>query len=342
MAPLSLTSLKPLTRRLFGACFTLAAAGVAASLAAGPALAQSYPSRAVTMVVPWPAGGPSDFVARQIQPDMQKALGQTMIIENIGGVGGAMGVQKMLNAPANGYQVTLGSPLELIIAPLALSTVKYKPEDVRLVAQLVKAPMVLIARKDLPADNVDELIALAAKSGGKELAFANPGSGSMFHLAAEKFSQHTGLKFLHVPYKGSAPMMNDLFGGQVDLALTIFAGPIPGMIADGKVKALGITASTPLPKFPQLAALAAHPRLAGFEFDSWAGLQVPRSTPEDVVARLNQAAYAALQNPAVRKAFEDSGNLLVAPKSPAELDRIFTAEVTRYQSIAKSINFKAQ
>jgi tripartite-type tricarboxylate transporter receptor subunit TctC len=292
--------------------------------------------------VPWPAGGPSDFVARQIQPDMQKALGQALIVENIGGVGGAMGVQKVLNAPADGYQMTLGSPLELVIAPIALATVKYKPEDMKLVAQMVKAPMVLIARKDLPAQNIDDLIALAGKPGAKELSFANPGAGSMFHLAAEKMSQQTGIKFLHIPYKGSAPMMGDLMGGQVDLALTIFAGPIPGMIADGKVKVLGLAARAPLAKFPQIAALAANPKLAGFEFDSWAGLQVPRNTPDDVVARLNKAANDAMQNPAVRKAFEDSGNLIVPSQSPAELDRTYKAEIARYQAIAKSINFQPQ
>lgn len=335
------------THKGFGARSALSAllapfAFAAALLAALPVQAQGFPSKAVTMIVPWPAGGPSDFVARQIQPDMQKALGQPLVIENVGGVGGAMGVQKLLQSPADGHQLTLGSPLELIIAPIALSTVKYKPEDFRLVAQMVKAPMVLIARKDLPAQNVDELIALAARPGAKEWSFANPGPGSMFHLAAEKFGQQTGLKFVHIPYKGSAPMMGDLMGGQVDLALTIFAGPIPGMIAEGKVKALGITSRAPLARFPQLTALAAHPRLAGFEFDSWAGLQVPRNTPEDAVARLNKAANEAMQNPAVRKAFEDSGNLVVPPMSLAELDRLYKAEITRYQGIAKSINFQPQ
>jgi tripartite-type tricarboxylate transporter receptor subunit TctC len=329
--------------RFFNRRLALHGIGLAvAGLVSASALAQTYPSKTVTMVVPWPAGGPSDFVARQIQPDMQKALGQTLVIENIGGVGGAMGVQKMLNAPADGYQMTLGSPLELVIAPIALATVKYKPEDVRLVAQMVKAPMVLIARKDLPAANMDELIAMASKPGAKEWTFANPGPGSMFHLAAEKLGQQTGLKFVHIPYKGSAPMMNDLMGGQVDMALTIFAGPIPGMIANGKLKALGITTAEPLAKFPQLAALAAHPRLKGFEFDSWAGLQVPRKTPDDVAQRINQAANAAMKNTAVRKAFEDSGNLIVAPMSLAELDRTYAAEVARYQGIAKSINFQPQ
>ncbi len=315
------------------------AAGLA--LVAASAIAQTWPTKPVMLVVPWPAGGPSDFVARQIQNDVQKSLGQPLIVENIGGVGGALGVQKMLTG-TDGHTLLLGSPLELIIPPLTLATVKYKPTDLRMVAQLVKAPLVLLARKDLPANNIDELIALAAKSKDKPLAMANTGPGSMFHLVGEKFGQQTGMQLLHVPYKGSAPAMGDLMGGQVDLMFTIFAGPVPATIADGKLKAIGIAAAQPLPKFPQIPALAAHPKLAGFEFDSWAGLQVPRNTPEDVALRINRAAYDALQNPQARQAFENTGNLVVAPMSLADLDKIYQAEIARYQAIAKSINLQPQ
>ena len=320
-------------RRLFIAC------GVA--LAASPVLAQSWPSKPITMIVPWPAGGPSDFVARQIQNDVAKSLGQTLIVENIGGVGGALGVQKMLTG-TDGHTLLLGSPLELIIPPLTIASVKYKPNDLRMVAQLVKAPMVLVARKDLPANNLDELLALAAKSKAKPLAMANTGPGSMFHLIGEKFAQQTGMELLHIPYKGSAPAMGDLMGGQVDLMFTIFAGPIPGTIADGKLKAIGLTSAKPLANYPQIQALAAHPKLAGFEFDSWAGIQVPRNTPEEVVTRLNKSLYEAMANPQTRTAFEKVGNLVVPPTSPADLDRIYQAEIARYQAIAKSINLQPQ
>lgn len=308
------------------------------------ASAQAWPAKAVTMVVPWPAGGPSDFVARQIQADLQKALGQPLVVENIGGVGGALGVQKML-AGSDGHTVLLGSPLELIIPPLTLASVKYKPQDLRLVAQLVKAPMVLLARKDLPANTVDELIALAAKvreARGKSLAMANTGPGSMFHLVGELFGRQAGIELLHVPYRGSAPAMGDLMGGQVDLMFTIFAGPIPPTVADGKLKAIGLTTARPLERFAQLPALAAHPRLAGFEFDSWAGIQVPRNTPDDVAQRLNKALYDALQNPQTRQAFESVGNLLVPPTPLPDLERIYQAEIMRYGSIARSINLQPQ
>ena len=265
----------PLTRRQ--------ALQAALAMAAAPmsARAASWPSRPVTMVVPWPAGGPSDFVARQIQNDFARALGQPLVVENIGGVGGALGVQKML-AGTDGHTLLLGSPLELIIPPLTLATVKYKPQDLRLVAQLVKAPMVLLARKDLGADTLDELLALAAKARdakAKPLAMANTGPGSMFHLVGEQFARQLGVELVHVPYRGSAPAMGDLMGGQVDLMFSVYAGPIPATVAEGKLKAIGLTTSKPLAAAPKLAALAAHPRLPGFEFDSWAGIQVPRQTP---------------------------------------------------------------
>ena len=311
------------------------------TLAASAVLAQAWPTKPVTMIVPWPAGGPSDFVARQIQNDTQKALGQTLIVDNIGGVGGAMGVQKMLNG-TDGHTLLLGSPLELIIPPLTLATVKYKPTDLRMVAQLVKAPLVLVARKDLPANNIEELIALAAQRKGKPLTMANTGPGSMFHLVAEKLAQSTGSEFVHVPYRGSAPAMGDLMGGQVDLMFTIFAGPIPATIADGKLKAIGLATSKPLAKFPQIGALAAHPKLAGFEFDSWAGVQIPRNTPEDVAQRLNKALYDAMANPQTRQAFEGTGNIVVLPTSLADLERIYQSEIARFQTIAKSINLQPQ
>ena len=279
--------------------------------------------------------------SRQVQNDIQKALGQPQVVDNVGGVGGALGVQKMLGS-TDGHTLLLGSPLGLIIPPLTIANVKYKPGDLRMVAQLVKAPMVLVARKDLPANNVEELLALAATRKDKPLTLANTGPGGMFHLVGEKFSQATGVEFVHVPYRGSAPAMGDLMGGQVDLMFTIFAGPIPATLADGKLKAIGLATARPLARFPQIGALGAHPKLAGFEFDSWAGVQVPRNMPEDVAQRLNKALYEVISQPQTRQAFENVGNIVVAPTSLADLDRLYQAEIARYQAIAKSINLQLQ
>lgn len=181
--------------------FMLAALGAAAL----SSWAQSYPNHLLTMVVPYPAGGGSDFVARQIQPELAKQLGQQVVVENTGGVGGALGVQKVLSAPADGYQLVLGSPMELMLAPLAMSAVKYKPEDLKLAAQLVTTCMVLLTRKDLPANNVNELIELSKKAGGKELSYASVGPGSLYHLVGERFTQSPKPKPCMCPIKAWRP-----------------------------------------------------------------------------------------------------------------------------------------
>lgn len=317
-------------------------AGALLSVSTLHAGAQTWPTKPIMMVVPWPAGGPSDFVARKLQPDLAKALGQPVVIDNIGGAGGAIGVQKTVSATADGHTITLASPLELIVAPLTQAAVKYKPEEVKVVAQIVKTPLVLLARKDLPANTVEELIQLASRPGAKELSIGNGGNGSLFHLAAEKFSQQLGAKFVHVPYKGTTPMLADLMGGQVDMAFTVWAGSVPATVAEGRIKVIGLTTRVALPRFPQLAALAAHPKLAGFEFDSWAAIAIPRSTPDAVANRLNKAAYDALQNPDTRSAFEATGNVVVARTPVADLDRVYRDEIARYQAIARSINFVPQ
>lgn len=309
---------------------------------AGAAHAQGFPSKPMTMVVPYPAGGPSDFVARQMQPELAKSLGQTLVVDNVGGVAGAIGVQKMLSAPADGHTFTLGSPLELIIAPLTLSAVKYTPDDIKMVAQIVKAPLVPLARKDFPANTVEELVALATRPGAKQFSMANVGMGSLFHLAAERLTQISGAKFVHVPYRGGAQIMTDLMGGQVDMGFGTFAGPIPGMVAEGKLKALGLTTRAPLARFANIPAIAANPKFAELEFDSWAGIQVPKNTPDEASARLNRAVHEALRNPDIRKAFEASGNTVSSPMNVADTDRLFKAEVVRYQAIAKSINLQPQ
>ncbi len=312
------------------------------SAAALQATAQNFPTKAVTLVVPYPAGGPSDYVARQLQPELGKVLNQTTIVENIGGVGGAIAIQKVLSSQADGHQLTLGTPMELVLAPLAMSAVKFKPEDMKVVARVGTTSMVLLTRKDLPANNMDELVAMIKKPGAKELSYGSVGPGSLYHLIGEKFAQVTGAKMLHVPYKGAVPLITDLMGGQIDMVFMPLAGGTPGMIADGKVKAMGITARSPHPKFPQLPALAALQGFEGFEFDLWAGLQVPAKTPPEVSQKLNKAVYEVLQNPTVRNNLESTGSMVGAAMSPDELARMYGSEITRYQALAKSINLQPQ
>lgn len=306
------------------------------------AAAQNYPSKVVSLVVPYPAGGPSDYVARQIQPELSKMLNQTMIVENVGGVGGAIGIQKVLSAPADGYQMTFATPMELVLAPLAMNAVKFKPEDMKVVGLIGRTSMMLVTRKDMPANNIDELIAFMKKPGTKELSYGSVGPGSLYHLLGEKFSQQTGIKMLHVPYKGAAPLLTDLMGGQIDMVFIPLAGGTPGLIAEGKVKAMGITSRTPHPKFPQFPALAASKSMEGFEYDIWAGVQVPAKTPADVAQKLNTAINKALQNQSLRDNLESTGSVTPSPMGLDELAQLYTTEIARYKAIAKSINLQPQ
>ena len=313
-----------------------------ASTALGTAWAQNYPAKPISLIVPYPAGGPSDFFARKVQPDAAAKLGQPMIIENIGGAGGAIGMGKLVNAPADGYTLSAGSPMELVLAPLAIQGVKYKSEDFKLVAQFTTTNTILTVRNSLNIKTVDELLAYARKNPDKPLSYGSVGPGSLYHLIGEKFSQVTKLPMLHVPYKGIAPLITDLMGGQIDMAFLPLGGSIPQTLLDGKIQGLAVTAKTPHALFKQFPAMAAMKGLEAMDFDIWSGIQVHKNTPDHVVNALNKAFYAAVEAPETRKAFESNGNVVLAARSPTELARIYKSEIERYRAIAKSIHLEPQ
>ena len=313
-----------------------------AAASIGSAWAQNYPSKTISLIVPYPAGGPSDFFARKVQPDAAAKLGQAMIIDNVGGAGGAIGLSKVINAPADGYTLALASPMELVLAPLAIQGVKYKSEDFKLVAQFTTTNTILTVRNSLNIKTVDELLAYARKHPEKPLSYGSVGPGSLYHLIGEKFSQLTKVEMLHVPYKGIAPLLSDLMGGEIDMAFLPMAGSIPATIIDGKIQGLAVTAKMPHPLFKQFPAMASMKGLESMDFDIWAGVQVHKNTPDSVVLTLNKAFYASAEMPETRKALEGSGNVILPSRTPAELARIYKGEIERYRAIAKSINLEPQ
>ena len=316
---------------------------LAGALSLQLAQAQNYPSaKTISLIVPYPAGGPSDFFARKVQPDAAAKLGQTMIVENIGGAGGSIGLSKLVNSPADGYTLSLGSPMELVLAPMAIQGVKYKSEDFKLVAQFATTNTVLAVRNSLGVKTVDELLALARKNTANPLSYGSVGPGSLYHLIGEKFSQLTKVPMLHVPYKGIAPLLGDLMGGQIDMAFLPMAASIPATLAEGKIQGLAVTSKVPHPLFKQYPAMAAMKGLEGMDFDIWAGIQVHKNTPDSVVNALNKAFYASAEAPETRKALEASGNVVLPTRTPAELARIYQGEIERYRAIAKSINLQPQ
>ena len=320
----------------------LATAALATLGLAGTAAAQTFPAKPVTLMVPYPAGGPSDFFARQLQPAAGKNLGESMIVENVGGGSGTIGVSRALSAQADGHTLIMGSPMELILAPMAIQGVRYKAEDVKLVAHVASTSTILAVRSNLGVNTVADLIALAKNSATRPLSYGSVGNGSLYHIIGEKFSQQAKVPLTHIPYRGIAPLLTDLMGGQIDMAFLPMAGSVMQTINDGKVRGLAVTAKQPHPLFSSFPALATMPGMESMQFDIWAGIQVHKDTPDAVVQRLNQAFNAAAQNPDVRKALEASGNYVAAARNPAELATLYKQETERYRAIAKSINLQAQ
>ena len=324
--------------------FLRASALFASLVLAGSAWAQAFPAKPVTLMVPYPPGGLSDVTARTINTALAKQLGQPVIVENLGGASGGIAAQKVLNAPADGYLIFQGSPNELILAPLSNAAIKYKSEDFRLVQMISINPLAMFARKDLPANNGDELVAYATKAAaaGKPLTYASVGPGSLYHLLGEHMSKLTGLPMTHVPYKGAAPAQQDLMAGEVDIFMTPYGkGPVQ-LAEDGKLKvvaALSLERQDMIKKAPTLNESAA---LKGFVFDIWSGYFVHKDTPEAVVAALHKALSEVANDPAIRSALEAQAMVVPRPQSLAAMTKVYADNTSRYRGIAKAMNLQPQ
>jgi tripartite-type tricarboxylate transporter receptor subunit TctC len=312
------------------------------ALGAGAVLAQSYPAKPVNLMVPYPAGGPSDAIARIFNTPLGKELGQQVLVENLGGVSGALAAQKVLAAPADGYYVFQGSPNEVILSPLANAAVKLKTEDFRLVHPVADAVMVFVTRKDLPVSNVDELIALARKSADKPLTYGSVGIGSLYHLILENVQATTGVKLAHVPYKGNAPLLQDISGGQVDFAVLVYSAGMGALADQGRLKVIGQLGAQRSDLLKNLPTANEGQALKDFAYKIWTGFMVPKSTPEEVVNRLHAAIGKTLQDPAVRAQLTAQTQLVSPPMTLAESAKFFEAETARYRAIAKQINLLPQ
>jgi tripartite-type tricarboxylate transporter receptor subunit TctC len=311
-------------------------------LGAGAAMAQAWPARPVTLMVPYPAGGPSDAIARIFFTPLGKELGQPVLVENLGGVSGALAAQKVLSAPADGYMVFQGSPNEVILSPLANAAVKLKTEEFRLVHPVSDAVMVFVTRKDLPVNNVDELIALARQSGDKPLTYGSVGIGSLYHLILENVQAATGVKLAHVPYKGNAPLLQDIGGGQVDFAVLVYSAAMGALAEQGRLKVIGQLGAHRSELLKNVPSASESQSLKNFSYKIWTGFMVPKSTPEDIVMRLHTAIGRTLQDPAVRAQLAAQTQVPSAPMTLAEAAKFFEAETARYRALAKQINLQPQ
>lgn len=327
--------IKQLAKPLFLACALLAALN-------GPASAQppSWPAaKSITLIVPYSAGGSVDFTARLVATKLGERLKQTVVIENVTGAGGAIGVAKAVNAAPDGYTLVAGPDSAIAIGRLINpAAFKFDPlKDLAPVGMLNTAPMVLVARPGLPVKDFADFVKLAKASPGK-FNYATSGVGTVLQLAMELLKERTGIFVTHVPYRGGAQIATDVIGNQVDLAMLVSTSAIPH-VTGNRLKALGVTGGQRLEALPNVPAFGEMPGLKGFEMVSWTGIFAPAGTPAPIVNRLNQELNAVLKDPEVRAKLQEQG-ALPGTGSPEDLGRFVKSEFARNQKIVQAANIK--
>ena len=294
----------------------------------------AYPDKPVSLVIPFAAGGPTDAVARMIAVPMGKALGQTVLIENVVGAGGTIGVTKVAKAEPNGYTVLLHH-MGMATAPALYRKLSFDPlKDFEYIGQVVDVPMTLLARKDFPATTFPELLAYL-KANGNKVSLANAGLGAVSHLCGLLFMSQIGVELNTIPYKGTGPAMNDLLGGQVDLLCDQTTQTVP-MIKENRVKVFGVTSQARLAALPNVPTLNEQ-GLKGFEVKVWHGMYAPKGTPAPILEKINAAMRAAMQDPMVKQRLADlSSDIPSSDKmTPAGLKTHLEAEIAKWGPIIK-------
>jgi tripartite-type tricarboxylate transporter receptor subunit TctC len=312
------------------------AACAALILLPGPAAAQDYPTRSMTMVIPFAAGGPTDVLGRVVAARMSEILGQQIVIENATGAGGMTGANRVKIAPPDGYMMVLGT----VGTHAQVQNLSKKPlydggNDFQPVALLAEVPLVLIVRKDLPVSNIKEFVDYTRKNQDK-MSFASSGVGAAVHLGTVLLNSAIDVKVTHVPYRGSAPAIQDLQGGRVDYMTEIVSTAFP-QIQGGAVKAIAALAPQRIKNLPDLPTA----REGGVNVDAytWNAIFLPKGTPEAIVKKLHDAAVEAMKTPAVREKLEPLGVTVVAEDrmSVAYLDQFVKDEIVKWgKAIADS------
>ena len=304
---------------------------ILASLAAGAALAQDYPSRPIRVVVPYSAGGSSDGPMRVIAQEMSKQLGQQMIVENKPGQGAMLGSADVVKAPPDGYTLLLASNPNAISASLYSKLTHDPVEDFAPISLLASEQAVLLVNPSVPANNLREFIAYVKARPGK-VDYSSSGNGSAQHLFMAMFLSQAGIQMTHIPYKGSAQAVTDLLGGQVSAAMPGLAA-MRGHIRDGKARALAVTGAKRASAAPEIPTMMEQ-GMKDYELYVWMGMLAPKGTPAPVIERLHREFVTALRAPAV-KTFMDGAAIEAVGSTPAEFGRFFREEKVRWAKVIK-------
>ena len=318
-------------------------ARLAATLALALALptvaaAQAWPQRSIKMIVPFPAGGGTDFIARVAAKHLSDRLGQQVFVENRGGANGAVGLQALMQSDPDGYTISACSDTPLVVNPSLYAKLPYAPlRDFVPVATMVRFPGMLAVHPSVPARSVAELIALAKAKPGS-LAYASAGVGNFSHLAMELFSQATGVKLLHVPYKGTGPASLALIGGEVQMGFNNVQTLLQ-TVRSGQLVALAVAEPKRMPALPDLPAVAET--VPGFEMAPWVGIIAPAKTPKEIVDRLAKETVAIMRDPAVVKQLTDQ-QVTPFALDPDQLDALIRKDLEKWAGVIKTAGIKAE
>lgn len=309
-------------------------------LACGTAQAQPFPNKPITLVVPFAAGGPTDVVARMMAIPMGKSLGQSVVVENVNGAGGTVGATKVARSAPNGYTIFLHH-MGMSTSPALYKKLSFDPlTDFEYIGQVLDVPMTLIARKDIPANNLQELIAYI-KANENKVSLADAGLGAVSNLCGLMFKSAIGININTIPYKGTGPAMNDLLGGQVDILCDQTTQTVP-MIKDGRVKVFGATTLKRLAALPNVPTLDEQ-GLKGFEVKVWHGMYAPKGTPAPVLAQINTAMRAAMAEPSIKQRLAElSSEIPAADKmTPKGLEDHLKAEINKWGPVIRKAGVSA-
>jgi tripartite-type tricarboxylate transporter receptor subunit TctC len=312
-------------RHIFGllAC-TLAAVSPLAHAQTG-----NYPSKPITIVVGYPPGGSTDLTGRVVAAALAKSLNATVVVENIGGAGGAIGAQKVLNAAPDGYTLLVGANNEVAINRLVSPSIKYSWQDFSPIGLIATQPLVLVTSPKMGVKNTDEFIKLAKSNPGR-FSYGSSGVGTSLHLAGEMVKEQAGIFMTHIPYRGVAPLAIDLIGNNLEFGVFVLSSGLPH-IRSGKVVALGTTEKNRSKVTPEIPALAEHTLLKNTDISTWFVLMGPGKLPEPVAAKLKKGLADALQNPEVRSKLEASGSAVA--QGAVDMNKFLREETAKYQRI---------
>lgn len=311
-------------------------AAIALALASLPAMAQNYPTRPITMIVPFPPGGPSDVVARIMADGMGKALGENIVIENVGGAGGTIGTARAAESTPDGYTLLGASMGSHVSAPALFANLRYdSTKDFEPVGLTSNAPAAVVARKDFPANNFKEFAAYLKKEGGN-VKQAHGGIGSSSHMACLLLTAELGVHPTLVAYRGTGPALNDVIGGHVDFFCEQVVS-VQGAIKGGSVKGYVVSGDSRSPALPDVPS-AKEAGIPGFQINIWSAIFAPKGTPKPIVAKLSAALNKTLNDPAVQKRLADLGGTVPPPedRGPAHLAVQLKADIAKWNPILKA------